>query len=657
MKVRRRTAVFCVAAFGIAAAAYGVNGVMPLSRADAVPGRGHRTLDVSSSAAYVNPNWSRALVHQRIKHVFVLVQENHTFDNYFGLYPGQGGQRVENLGSPIAQADDCVPDPEAGSGACQRPFLITTKTSNTRHYVPDAPDITDGANDRFGQQYAVNGGKMNGFIVENEASDPLTSFPTPLPVNPALADVENHNDALDIMTTYDCDTVPYLWFYAKNFALFDHYFQANTGDSTPANIQLFAAQIGQTEVAAGKAPFGVSTFSPTAVGYTNGLPIGNDNNPPPGQLPFMTSYTGATPQQSISVASLPMLLNPKQDAAAISRGVEGLIPEDFWLEANARRPAFPWAWYEEGTYAGDGVPNAFSPHHEAPLYFDYINNAKSPFGTPGTLRDNTVTNGLLNDIESGALPSEGVFWVKGGAHATSFPFKPADPALSTIYVGTDDHPGTDASDHQVGEAYVATLVNAIAKSKYWNDSVIILTWDDSGGMYDHVPPPKYGPPCPDDRTGTFAGTACGDGVRLPLLVISPFAKRGAVVHDASDAGSIAKFIEDVFDLPPLASLPEEAAGVRDGLAPADVNPYTGDLIGALDLERLWRNDPSRPWSETLVPSPSVPPAMSCASLGIVPLSSPGSVPKGFETAGWYAGHTSSAAAVRRSAPRHSDAGD
>jgi hypothetical protein len=352
-----------------------------------------------------------------------------------------------------------------------------------------------------------------------------------------------------------------------------------------------------------------------------------------------------------------MLLNPLQDRAAVLRGVEGLIPQDFWLEAHARRPAFPWAWYEEGTYAGDGVPNAFSPHHEAPLYFDYINNAKSPFGIPGTLRDNTVANGLLADIKSGALPSEGVFWVKGGAHATSFPFKPADPALATIYVGTDDHPGTSASDHQVAEAYVATLVNAIATSKYWNDSVIILTWDDSGGMYDHLPPPKYGPPCSDDLTGPFAGTACGDGVRLPLLVISPFAKRGAVVHDASDSGSIAKFIEDVFDLPSLASLPDEAAGVRAGLAPADVNRYTGDLTGALDFDRLRRNDPSSLWSQTIVPSPSVPPAMSCRSLGITPLTSPGSAPPGFETAGWYAGHTLSAAAHLRAAPRHSDAGD
>jgi phospholipase C len=355
----------------------------------------------------------------------------------------------------------------------------------------------------------------------------------------------------------------------------------------------------------------------------------------------------------ISVASLPMLLNPRQDAAAVRAGVEGLIPDDFALEANAQRFSYPWAWYEEGTDAGSPVSStAFSPHHEAPLYFDYINNANSPFGSPANLRDNTVTNGLLADIKANALPERGVFWVKGGAHGTTYPFVPADPGLAGIYVGTDDHPGASDSDHQVAEAYVATLVNAIGNSKYWKDSVIILTWDDSGGMYDHYPPPKYGAPCPNDATGYFAGTPCGDGVRLPLLVISPFAKTGAVVHDASDAGSIAKFIEDVFELPTLGSLPDEAAGVAANLPPADLNPYTTDLLNAFDFAKLAGNftGPS-----PIIHQPSVPPTIGCASLGITPLTSPATLPAGFETAGWYADHP--LPARRHAARQHRDAGD
>jgi phospholipase C len=531
--------------------------------------------------------------------------------------------------------------------------LITTN-KNSPNYVPDAPDVSGGSNSRFGQQYAIDGGRMNGFLNENESSNPLGPVPTPLPAHPTTAEVEAHNSALDIMATYDCDTVPYLWYYAKNFALYDHYFQANAGDSTPGNVQLFAAQIGQTEVAAGKAPV-LSTEADN--GYTGGLPLGNDSNPPALQLPFLTPYTGATASQSISVASLPVLLSPLQDAAAVASGAEGLIPDDLAFEARSGRKSSPWAWYQEGSYASDGAATAaFSAHHDAPLFFDYINNAKSPFGTQANLRDNTATHGLLTDIKTGALPSEGVFWVKGGANASTYGFKPADQKLATIYPGDDDHPGTNNSDHQVSEAYVATLVNAIAASKYWKDSVIILTWDDSGGFYDHYPPTKYGPTCPDDLTGPFAGTPCGDGVRLPLLVISPYAKQGAVVHAPSNGGSIAKFIEDVFGLPKLAGLPDELAGTRVGLAPADANPYISDLTDSLDIEKLFRGSS---WFEpsAIIPSPSVPPAMSCSSLRIRPIESPASLPHGFETAGFYAGNPSTAAGYRRAVPPHDDSND
>ncbi len=570
----------------------------------------------------------QALIAQKVKHVFVIVQENHTFDNYFGLYPANG-QAVENLASSTAQALDCVPDPEAGG--CQRPFLITSNQANSAYYVPDAPDIAGGSNSRFGQDYAVDGGKMDRFLAENEGA-PNTQ-PTPLPANPTTAQTQAHNNALNILTTYDCDTVPYLWYYAKNFALFDHYFQANTGQSTPGNVQLFAGQIGQTEVAAGKAPF-VSSLSGTS--YSNGVPLGNDNNPPPNQLPFIAPYGSPAAGDAISVASMPVLLNPMQDAAAVKASVVGLIPEDIGTESASNRGSVPWTWYEEGSTVSAGAPPAaFSAHHEAPMYFDYINNARSAFGSATTLKDNTYSGaGLLSDIRTGALPSTGVFWIKGGANATSWPFHPADSALTTKFPGTDDHPGNGSSDAQVAEAFVATTISAIANSPYWNDSVIILTWDDSGGLYDHFPPTEYGAPCPDDIGGIFTGEPCGDGVRLPLLVISRFAKSGAVVHDQSDAGSVSRFIEDVFGLPTFGSLPDETAGTNAGLFTADANNAIGDLTGALDVGKLSGSSGNSP-SLAIIPSPAVPPTMNCASLGMTPIASPASVPPGFMTQGAY----------------------
>jgi len=621
MHFRRTAAVFCAATMAVSFSACAGSSI-----------RATPQMATSSSSAAAGS--IEALVNQKVKHVFVIVQENHTFDNFFGLYPGTNGQTVENLASATAQADDCVPDPEAGS--CQRPFLITTNTASP-NYVIDAPDIGGGSNSRFGQQFAVDGGKMDRFLLENEASNPLTTTPTPLPASPTATQVAAHSNALNIMTTYDCDTLPYLWYYAKNFALFDHYFQANTGQSTPGNVQLFAGQIGQTEVAAGKAPV-LSTLSGT--GYTDGLPLGDDANPPDTTLSFRPSFAAqATPDQnqSISVASLPVLLNPAEDAAAVKANVTGLISQDMTLEAKAARASIPWAWYEEGLdYPMDGTAKGtWSQHHTAPLYFDYINNANSQFGNASTLRDNTYTNGLISDIQSGALPSEGVFWVKGGATASTFPFKPADPTLANggYFTGDDDHPGSGSADHQVAEAYVAAMINAIAQSKYWKDSVIILTWDDSGGMYDHYPPTAFGGVCPDDKTGTFAGQPCGEGLRLPMIVISPFAKNGAVVHDMSDAGSVSKFIEAVFALPTLASLPNEVAGESTGLAPADANAAIGDLTGALDINKLNGSAAPIAASTAMISAPAVPPAMSCLSLGLTPIASPASVPKGYLTTG------------------------
>jgi phospholipase C len=565
------------------------------------------------------------LLRSKIKHVFVLVQENHTFDQIYGLFPGVNGQSVNNLGTYQAQQTDCQYDPM--TGGCQRPFLISANKSSPS-YVPDAPDINGGNNGRYDQEYAIDRGKMDDFLVDVEAGQPVLG-PTPSPKQ-----IEEHNENIAIEGVYDCDTVPYLWYYAKNFALFDNYFQANTGDSAPSNVQLFSAQIGQTEAAAGEGL--LSQPLPSGGGYTDGVPLSNDDNPPTSQLPFtVTSYSGDN-NQAQSYATMPVLLSPKEDRAAEKSRAVGYEAEDIAQEAKTHRPNFPWAWYEEGFYTSGA---GFVAHHDAPLYFNYMNNANSGFATKTTMRDNTQSNGLIADIKNGTLPFEGVFWVKGGT-ANTYGLAPADPIFTDnpsgkkYYIGDDDHPGSGDADHQVAEAYLAELINAIAESKYWKDSVIIVTWDDSGGFYDHAPPPGFGSTCPQDESGPEEGYPCGDGVRLPALVISRYSKTGVVVHDWADHGSVSKFIEAVFGLPTLASLPDEATGVNDGLSPADGNTSTSDLFDAIDANKLEGQSPNPP-SLAEISSPGVPPNMSCATLDIAPIPTPTSLPAQYATAGYY----------------------
>jgi phospholipase C len=103
-------------------------------------------------------------------------------------------------------------------------------------------------------------------------------------------------------------------------------------------------------------------------------------------------------------------------------------------------------------------------------------------------------------------------------------------------VGFNDHPGAGTSVC-MSENWAVRYINAIMRSKYWKDTAIFMTWDDFGGFYDHVPPPHY--------------DVMGLGPRVPMLVISPWAKRGYVDHTTYELSSVVRFIEEVFDLQPL----------------------------------------------------------------------------------------------------------
>lgn len=117
---------------------------------------------------------------------------------------------------------------------------------------------------------------------------------------------------------------------------------------------------------------------------------------------------------------------------------------------------------------------------------------------------------------------------------------------------TSDHPGNNNGS---GPSWVASIVNAVGESEYWENTVIFVTWDDWGGWYDHVAPPVI--------------NSYEYGFRVPLLIVSPFAKQGYVSHETHDFGSILKFIEEVYGLPSL--------GYADALA--------DDLSDCFDFHR------------------------------------------------------------------------
>jgi phospholipase C len=146
------------------------------------------------------------------------------------------------------------------------------------------------------------------------------------------------------------------------------------------------------------------------------------------------------------------------------------------------------------------------------------------------------------------------------------------PAVAEIEpgfaAGLDEHSGetptAPSGKIQKGAAYVATLINAFMQSPYWKDSVFILTWDEMGGFYDHVPPqpmpsPDGIPPSdllPGDICTSTTGPTCDfvyTGYRVPLIVISPFTKKNYVSHTVADYTAIDKLIETRFGLPNLTN--------------------------------------------------------------------------------------------------------
>ena len=557
MPVVRPTTIRALAAMGAAALA--------LTAQPAVP---------ADSAA------SAQAVRARIKHVFVLFQENHSFDNYFGTYPG-----ADNLASASAQSHGFSQEDPLGHTTIS-PFRMTD------------PDIESPSQARKLIFEKMNQGKMDAFVAAQEH-----------------ASLKKYNDiaaarsvGIETMGYYDCDTIPFLWKYAHNFALFDRVFSAIAGPSTPNNIAVIAAQAGQSQAARDPK----NTIAPNDKGP--GVPALNDTDPGFGP------YTELDREKQVSqqYATL-MLTMGGVTMSQVTQNTDG-VGRDLGATIASQRAAIPWGWYQEGYVSPTQTLPGYETHHNGPQYFGYIRNNDVLWNNVHGVQ------ALLDSLKSGSLADSGVFYVKGGSK-NEFGWKPAnpDPYVQANFLGDDDHPGPSDSDHQIGESFVATFVNAIARSKYWNDSAIIIAWDDPGGFYDHVPPVAF-ESCPD-------GQPCGDGQRLPLIVISPYARDGAIVHDTGDTASIVKFVETVFGLPALASLPDEQPYMPEG--PRDGNPALTDLTGAFDPARLAGTTPPIPASAADIPDDvvnAIPPNMNCKSLGITPVAlpnAPSTPPPGF----------------------------
>jgi phospholipase C len=237
-------------------------------------------------------------------------------------------------------------------------------------------------------------------------------------------------------------------------------------------------------------------------------------------------------------------------------------------------------------------------HHNGPQYFGYLAD------NTNVLANNLHgAQDLLDAVNNRTLPANGgVFYYRGG-YSNNAGLVPVDPtpAIQHAFIGDDDHPAY--SDHQISEAFAAEAIAAVANSPYWNQSAIIITYDETDGFYDHEQVQQ--------RSHFVDNSILAGGPRIPTIVISPWSLQGSISHQYSEHGSVIKFINELFNLVPLAQLPDEAHARSLGqtnlgqanLGPSDdPNNNLGDLTEAFDYARMQAGTPISPSVATFTPT-------------------------------------------------------
>ncbi len=647
-----------------------------------------------------------ALLRQKIRYVFVLFQENRSFDHYFGTYPGANG-----LFASFPGADPADPMQMAakdggsfrqmlwktdGSFATLTPFLIprtlvAANGATVQLYPEDISSVNHShaglESDLHFDRATRSHPKNDGFVVTNEGltfSDDASTQAALVakgggPVSGA-PDRKVQQAGELVLGHVDCDTVPFLWQLADRFTLFDNFHQTTIGPSTPNAIAMIAGQTGETQWALHPATTGrhadggvaipnIVDTAPFAGSVQDTSPGAKPPNGPDEQSfgPAETApaplapIAGATlvhaqlrgtpgaynakpktqPQQPLTFASLPLSFMGRQIAALVKQDENPAVDltdvQDDIARIASTQDSVPWGWYQQG-YAHepfDGLATvdlnpattphpSYIVHHNGPQYFGYLGD------NPTQLAHLHGLEQFRTDLAAHALPpSGGVFYVRGGYYNNDgLQTLDPNPDVRATFAGNDDHPGY--SDSQISEASIADSVNAIAASPYWAQSAIIITYDETDGLYDHVPERvrSWGP---DHMPLT-------GGPRIPAILISPYAAAHAVSHVYSEHSSVIRFIDALFALTPLADLPDERRGralgaanpthdpdlpAPDGHAQADLGPADdlvamGDLSEAFDADRLLGHAAPLPASYAMIADVRRLPHAGCAALHIVP---------------------------------------
>jgi phospholipase C len=505
-----------------------------------------------------------------VRHLVVIFQENVSFDHYFATYP----QAANPPGEPRFVARDDTPSVNG--------LTLQLLTNNPNQGNPQRLDRSealtcDQDHDYTPEQRATDHGAMDAFVQntsDTAGGKPLTRGQCDVPTRSSPA-----ND-FAVMDYYDGNTVTALWNYAQHFAMSDNSFGTTYGPSTPGALNVIAGNTFPTLCAASTAAALSSTGDDPDVfdstGNVKPCPGGISTSAPQGS----TSPTGAGTMVGDADPYYDNCANPDSTAAQGGRNIGDLL----------NNGGVTWGWFEGGfgstNYVpgkastfdpatickgkhyniGAGVDKAgqpcttstpaqpidafctldYSPHHQP---FEYFASTSNPTHQPPSSVDMIGKADQANhqyDLRD--------FWA-----AVDNGNMPEVSYLKAVRAEDGHAHNSSPLDEQ---RFLVNTINRLERSRDWDSTAVAILWDDSDGWYDHV----LAPLTTESQTGldTLTNTGqcgataslapmgqqarCGLGPRLPLLIVSPFARENFVDHSTTDQSSVVRFIEDNWNL-------------------------------------------------------------------------------------------------------------
>jgi phospholipase C len=512
------------------------------------------SLSVSVPVRTVAQDDGDATTKTPIKHVVIIFQENVSFDHYFGTYPH--AQPNTDKSVYLAKVKDDTPR----VNSLESSGLLANNPNGVNPFRIDRshPVTCDEDHSYTDEQYAADNGLMDHFT----SLLPYTTPPNkPFSCNDTGAGGLGPNS---VMGYYDGNTVTALWNYAQHFAMSDNSFGTTFGPSTPGLLNLVAGNTYMGTIMNGKS--GAGNIANSA---SSGAVVGDPD--PSGDI---CSAAGRA-QILMSGQNVGDLLN----AAHITWG--------------AFMGGFSSCTVSHVNVAGATVVD-YIPHH---AFFQYWTSTANPNHLPPT----TVAMIGYDDQAKHQYDLSNFYQALSADKL---------PAVSILKAAAyqDGHAGySDPLDEQ---QFLVQVINALQQSNEWKETAVIIAYDDSDGWYDHqmgpidqqsnvaddrlVGPGSCASLNADGSTKKFAQNGrCGLGPRLPLLVVSPWAKRNFVDHRVTDQSSILRFIEDNWALPRIGGgSTDAAAGTLNGMFDFDdtrrgeggarkltLDPTTGKVVG------------------------------------------------------------------------------